>query len=124
MIRKKGFSARQGLVGENNGFFSIVSGDVVENGRLNRRYRRRLAWGAWKNERRTNLVGALDKSNRELRPKRSHSPAPCLAGRGIPKAERLEIISWVVEKSLCSLIVDIETPLAWRPEQWRNPTVE
>ena len=44
-------------------FFSILLRDIVQNGRLDRRQRRRLAWRAWKNERRTNLVGALDKSN-------------------------------------------------------------
>ncbi len=56
------------------------------------------------------LVGALDESDRELRPERGHSPAPCLTGCGIPKAERLEIVPWVVQKSLRALIVDIETP--------------
>jgi hypothetical protein len=33
------------------GFFSIVSGDVVENGRLNRWQWRGLAGRTWKNER-------------------------------------------------------------------------
>jgi hypothetical protein len=93
-------------------FFSILSGDIVENSGLNQWQRRGLAWRAGKDERRTGLVGALDESDRELRPERGHSPAPRLSGRGIPKTKRLKIIPRVVQKPLRALIVDIETPWA------------
>ncbi|HEX6825620.1 MAG TPA: hypothetical protein VF077_04820, partial [Nitrospiraceae bacterium] len=70
------------------------------------------------------LVGALDKSNRKLRPKRGDSPAPRLPGRRIAKAVRLEIVPGVIQKSLRALIVYIETPKARPSEQWRDPSIE
>ncbi|MEO6111715.1 MAG: hypothetical protein ABIQ24_07790 [Nitrospiraceae bacterium] len=105
-------------------FFSILLWDLVENSGLNRWQRRGLAWRAWKDERRTGLVGALDESDRELRPERHDSTGPSLDGGGIPKAKRLEIVPGVVQKSLRALIVEIETPWAGQLEQWRDPSIE
>jgi hypothetical protein len=90
-------------------FFSILLWDIVENSGLERWQRRGLAGRTGKDERRTGLVGALDESNRKLRPERGYSPAPRLTGRGIPKAVRLEIVPGVVQISLRALIVDIQT---------------
>ena len=110
MHGKRRVLARRGWAGEKSDFFSILLGNVVENSGLNRWQRRGLAWRAGQDERRTGLVGALDESDRKLRPERGYSPAPRLSGRGIPKAVRLEIIPGVVQISLRALIVEIETP--------------
>ena len=72
----------------------------------------------------TALVGTLDKSDRELRPERGQSPAPCLTARGIPKAVRFEIVPGGVDKSQRALIVDIKIPCAAQTEQWRDPSIE
>lgn len=61
--------------------------DVVENSGLDRWQGRGLTGRTGEDESCTGLVGSLDESDRELRPERGHSPAPCLTARGIPKAE-------------------------------------
>lgn len=71
-----------------------------------------MAGRTGKDEGCTDLVGTLDKSDREPRPERHDSTGPSLAGRGIPKAKRLEIVPGVVQKSLRALIVEIEAPYA------------
>lgn len=97
-------------------YFSIVSRNVVENRGLNRWQWRGLARRPGKNGRGASLIRALDQPNRKLRPERGHGPTPCLPCCGIPKAERLEIVSWVVQKSLRALIIEIETAYAWHLE--------
>jgi len=124
MHGKRRVLARRGWAGEKSDFSTILLWDLVENSGLNRWQRRGLAWRAWKDERRTGLVGALDESDRELRPERHDSTGPSLDGGGIPKAKRLEIVPGVVQKSLRALIVEIETPWAGQLEQWRDPSIE
>src|SRR6185436_11391349 len=53
-----------------------------------------------------------------------YSPAPGLTGRGVPETERFEIIPGGVQKTLRTLIVDIEIPWTGQREQRRDSTIE
>ena len=69
-----------------------------------------MAGRTGKDERRTNLIGPLNESDRKLWTERIDGPAPGLTGRGVPETERFEIITGGVQKTLRTLIVDIEIP--------------
>src|SRR5262245_39758941 len=99
-------------------------GDLVQNSGLDRRQRRCLAGRTGEGPCYADLVDALDQSNRKLRAQRSHSPTPGLTGCGIPKAIRLKVVPRIIEKSLRTLIVEIETSWSRQREQWCNSSIE
>jgi len=99
--------------------------DIVEvgDGRLNRKERGRLAWRTWQDERGACLIRALDEPDRELRPQGHGGSTPRLASGRIAKIIRLEVLARRIEKALCSLVVDVETP-PWKSDQRRHAAVE
>lgn len=91
-------------------FFIILLWEFVEDRGLYIHQRRRLSRRGGQNQRRADLVRALDESDGQLRAQRHHCATPGLTGGRIEETMRLKIVSKIVEKPLRTLVVQIQIP--------------
>lgn len=90
--------------------FQHLLWEFVEDRGLHIHQRRRLSRRGGQNQRRADLVRALDESDGQLRAQRHHCATPGLTGGRIAETMRLKIVSKIVEKPLRTLVVQIQIP--------------
>ena len=98
--------------------------NVIEKRGLNIHERRRLSRRTGQYDGGADLVCTLNQADGKPGAQSHNRAAPILAGARILEAKGLKIISWIIEKTLCPQVIQIQTPGTGQAEKGRHASIK